>query len=76
MAEREQQIQEAMKKVLQDIIEDNRKHPPKVTRPKCNDCQKMFSETLRCKLYQEGIPMEILKNKEECKEFLQKEKTK
>lgn len=67
-----QLTEEEIKKHFQAIIEDNRKHPPKPRRAKCNDCQRRIFGTAKCSLYPNMIPKEILLNREECPEFEQK----
>ena len=65
--------EEAIKKHFQEIIEDNKKYPPKVTRSKCNDCIHRIPRTLKCSLlYPDGIPTDLCLNKAICKEFQQK----
>ena len=64
--------EEEIRKHFQAIIEDNRKHPPKPIRAKCNDCRNRIAGTAKCSLYQTVIPKEILLNMEQCPEFKEK----
>lgn len=64
--------EEELKKHFQAIVEDNRKHPPKPIRAKCNDCQNRINGTAKCSLYPTAIPKDICLNRAECPKFKQK----
>lgn len=65
---------EEVKELFRGIVQENRDHghiPPK--RVKCNDCTHRILGTAKCNLlYPQGIPNEIIFNREICKEFKQK----
>ena len=73
MDNKQKQVEEEIKKHFQSIVEDSRTHPIFPIRPKCNDCKHMIPRTAKCSLlYPNGIPHQIMINKENCKEFKQK----
>ena len=66
--------EEEIKEMFKGIIQENREHghiPPRS--PKCNQCAHRIPATAKCSLlYPQGIPLEITKNKVNCKRFKQK----
>lgn len=69
--EKRELTEQEIRELLQGIIEDSRKYPPKVTVAKCNSCKHRVPMTATCKLYPRMIPKPILLNKEACPEFSQ-----
>ena len=63
---------EELKQMFHGIVKENRDHPPTAIRVKCGECQHILPNSMKCKLYPKGIPMEICKNKVACEAFQQK----
>ena len=67
-----EQEKKVLAKAFEGIIADERKRPPKVRLLKCGTCQRFIPHTLTCEKYPQGIPGNILREKEECSMFRKK----
>lgn len=63
---------EELREAINGILKDNHENPPTARRVKCGSCQMRQQKTLRCRIYPNGIPEDILEEKTICRSFRKK----